>query len=246
MNKTLCAILVLSAMVSFSNAQSVRSLGKSSALLVPTPPPYCHPCLFYGGDYDPTGPGANGLINNVTISDRGGPTVYVPFVVPRGQQWIVGGLFVNVSSTQVSINPAVATYSLRYGVSAGNEGTLITINNAPAGYTPTGRVSYPYVEYTVLVNIPKIILQSGTYWLGVVPHCTEDGFQCDTAEYFLDDVEDVPPPNHVGFEPWDDSFWDSEGNNAYYSPTWGVGGGCNDVGCDRFSAGVIGVVQKTE
>jgi hypothetical protein len=247
MNKTLCAILLLSAMVSFSNAQSVRSVGKNSAPLVPTPPPYCHPCLFYGGDLDPTGPGANGLLNTKSRAVPDGAAVYVPFVIPEGTQWVIEGLFANVDSEQTVIDPPVATYYISRGVSSGGAGTLITTGDAPATYTPTGRALLPTVEYTVLVSIPKMVLQSGTYWMAVVPHCTEHGdSQCSSALYWLSDVEDVPPPNHVGFEPWDDSFWDSEGNNAYYSPTWGVGGGCNDVGCDRFSAGVIGVVQKSD
>src|ERR1019366_8091944 len=45
----------------------------------PLQPTYCSPCLFYGGDFDGAGAGANGLYNGNTAASA---TVYVPFTIP--------------------------------------------------------------------------------------------------------------------------------------------------------------------
>jgi hypothetical protein len=44
----------------------------------PTPPSYCKPCLFYGGDFDIDGPSPNALTNQDALTCCNA-TVYVPF-----------------------------------------------------------------------------------------------------------------------------------------------------------------------
>lgn len=244
--KILCSLLLLSALVSLSLAQSLRTAGPNPAPLAPTVPPYCHPCLFYGGDFDPAGSNPNGLDSDQVLSTGGSYTLYIPFVVPAGQQWTVGGLFVNVLSTANVVDPAKATYSISTGVSRGNAGTTIATATGPTTYAPTGRSWNGYTEYTLTVTTHPTILQPGTYWLSVVARCTNPPDQvCHTARYYVSDVEDDPPSNRVGFEPGNDSFLSSTVLNDYYSQTWGTNGVCSGFGCNRFSAGVIGKAQKS-
>jgi hypothetical protein len=244
--RSLLSILFF-ALTALSAGQDLRSKGFTpSAVAPPTPPPYCSPCLFYGGDFDPTSPNANGLENDkVFLWNLMPNVVYVPFVVPSGEQWTVGGLFVNVLSAESSISPPAALYSISTGVSKGNGGMTVVSGTSSASYSPTGRSWNGLNEYTVKVKLRPIALQSGTYWLSVVPRCTDpNDSSCDTAAYFITDVEDNPPLNHKGIEPGNDSFISSGFLNEYFVPTWGTNGQCGGLGCNRFSAGVVGTVAR--
>jgi hypothetical protein len=246
MSKTLCVMVLLAAMASLSSAQSLRAAGPNTAPLQPTAPAYCRPCLYYGGDFDPAGSNPNGLDSDQVLSTGGSYTLYLPFVVPVGQQWTVGGLFINVLSTADLVDPAKATYSISTGVSKGNAGTTIATATGPTTYAPTGRSYNGYTEYTLLVSTHPTVLQPGKYWLSVVARCTNpEDETCQTARYYVSDVEDDPPPNHVGIEPGNDSFLTATPLDDYYAPTWGDNGVCSGFGCNRFSAGVIGTAQKT-
>lgn len=246
MKKLFCSFALVSALVSLSFAQSIHAAGPNPAPLQPAAPPYCHPCLFYGGDLDPAGPDPNGLEDDQVLSFVGVNTVYIPFTVPAGHQWTVGGLFVNVLSTADVVDPAKATYSISTGLSRGNAGAVIATATASATYSPTGRSWSRYTEYTLLVDTHPTVLQSGTYWLSVVPRCTNPNDSiCHSAHYYASDVEDDPPLNHFGpFEPGNDSFLNSTVNGDYYVQTWGNNGACDGVGCNRFSGGVIGTAQR--
>jgi len=243
----LCSILLLGATATLSSAQSLRAAGPNPVPLEPTAPPYCHPCLFYGGDLDPANALTNGLENDQVLSTGGTYEVYVPFVVPQGQQWTIGNLFVNLFSRVAVIDPAKATYSISTGVSTGNAGTTIATATGPASLSPTGRSWDNYTEYTLLVQTHPTVLQAGTYWMSVVARCTNPkDASCQTARYYMSDDEDDPPLNHFGpFEPANDSFFSSTVTGAFYGQTWGNNGACGGVGCNRFSAGVIGTAQTT-
>lgn len=248
MNKALFLMLLLAAIAPVSSAQSIRAARPNTVPLQPVAPPYCHPCLFYGGDMNPTNPLTNAVEDDQVLQTE--PyinTVYVPFVVPDGEQWTIGGLFVNLLSETNVVDPLRATYSILTGVSRGDPGTTIATGTAPVSYTPTGRSWNGYTEYTLAANVHTTVLQSGTYWLSLMARCTnpKDG-ACQLADYYISDVEDNPPLNHVGpFEPANDSFFSGSAGEDFFVPTWGINGPCNGVGCNRFSAGVIGTAQKT-
>ncbi len=210
--------------------------------VAPTPPPYCAPCLFYGGDFDASNPNANGSINEDTLS--GQAVTYVPFYVPPGQVWTVKGLFSNVLSSIQYIIPKEIDWSISSGMSAGNPGTLIASGTVDATWTPTGRSWRGYNEYTALGRLTPataVTLTTGVYWMAAVPVCNQAGNgKCFSAFYMVSDVEDVPAPNHRGIQPNDDSFLNDSGGGFFYTPTWGQSGSCGGVGCDKFSAGLIG------
>jgi hypothetical protein len=149
---------------------------------------------------NPTNPLTNGVEDDQVLqTEPYTNTVYVPFVVPDGEQWTVGGLFVNLLSYTNVVDPLRATYSISTGVSKGDAGTTIAIGTAPVSYAPTGRSYESYTEYTLLANIHTTVLQPGTYWLSLMARCTNPkDTACHLADYYISDVEDNPPLNVWG------------------------------------------------
>jgi hypothetical protein len=221
---------------------SISHLG--AAQQEPAGPPSCNPCvLFYGGDFDASNPNANALANEFTTAVVSGATVYVPFVVPEGQTWTVTGLFTNNLSYTPVIDPQEAIWSIVSGMSQGNGGTVIANNASPATYNATGRSGFGMREHTVLTTIdPPVTLAAGEYWMSVVPECKNaTDIHCAAAAYYLSDVEDSPAHQAKGDEPKDQAFYLSGEFGYFYWPTWGSNGACQDTGCDKFSAGVLGM-----
>lgn len=209
-----------------------------------TPPPYCKPCLFYGGDFDASNPAANVLSNGLVYEDPASAT-YVPFFVPTGQTWTITGVFSNNMSNTSFLDPPDLKWSISSGVSAGNPGTTVAQGTIHATLTPTGRSWNGMTEYTALGHLtPQTIVtltQSGVYWMAAVPVCSNSS--CGHAHFYLSDVEDVPAPNHKGVQPNDDSFFLAIDDGWFFAPTWGATGACggsNGGGCDKFSAGLLG------
>ncbi len=161
--------------------------------------------------------------------------IYAPFIVPRGTQWTVTGVFTNNTSNVNRVDPAQAYWEIREGVSQGNIGTLVASGTSAALYHPTGRSLVGFFEFTVLVKGINVPLQAGTYWLSVVPECTNtNDYNCNYARYYESSVQDDPPLHHYGpLEPSDDSFFD-----CYQ------GGACKSLflldEIDRLSDGVLG------
>jgi hypothetical protein len=192
-----------------------------------TPPPYCRPCLFYGGDFDASNPAANALQNGL-VYHNSAAAVYVPFFIPSGQIWTVTGFFSNNLSSSSFLDPAEIKWSIS-----------------------TGRSFDGLTEYTALGRLPKakaITLTAGVYLMTAIPICTDSS--CGITRFYLTDVEDIPAPNHKGIEPNDDSFYFWPAGKYFFAPTAypnGVcNGGGNGTGCDRFSAGLLGYAKPAQ
>jgi hypothetical protein len=213
------------------------------------------PCLFYGGDFvdNVLGPPSlpNGLSNETTTFIPGTPygsATWVPFTVPAGQTWTVTGLFTNDQSSygvldQTPNTPtAAAFWEIQEGTLAGQAGTIIASGTAAATSTATGRSAFGLYEYTVQVEGLSITLTPGTYFMAVVPICTNAGNPYCDGRFFLSDVEYVntKPTHVVGTEPQDASFFDSSFFGETYDPTNGSLGALFGEGGDAFSAGVLG------
>jgi len=212
-------------------------------------------CLFYGGDFlfDAVYPSslANGLANETTTFVPGTPygaATWVPFTVPPGQTWEVGGLFTNNQASygvldQGTEPTSVAYWSINEGVFPGNGGTVVASGTSPATSTPTGRAAFGLNEYTVQVVGLRLTLSSGSYWMSVVPICTNLANPYCGGVFFLSDVEyiNTTPTNAFGpAEPIDAGFFDSPYFLLFFDPTNGPLGACGGFGCDSFSAGVLG------
>jgi hypothetical protein len=216
-------------------------------------------CLFYGGDFldNPVLPPSlpNGLANESTLLVPGTPygaAVWIPFTLPAGQTWDVTGLFTNNLSTygvldQGTEPPAVASWSINEEVFAGNAGTVVDSGTSPATSTATGRAAFGLTEYTVQVTGLSVTLTPGSYWLSVVPVCTNSADPYCEGIFFTSDVEyiNTTPANAFGpAEPTDAAFFDSSYFDVSFQPTNGPAGACGGFGCDAFSAGVLGKIAK--
>jgi len=213
-------------------------------------------CLFYGGDFEdnPLGPEvANGLANETTLlvpASPYGAATWVPFTVPKGQHWKVTGLFTNNLSSEGVLDEsptqpiASAFWSVNEGVEPGSAGTVVASGTSAATITPTGRAAFDDLEYTIQVEGLSFTLTAGTYWMAVVPQCTNSADPYCQEVFFLSDVEYINslPVNAFGPpEPQDASYLDSP--NVFglsFDPANGELGACAGLGCDAFSAGVLG------
>lgn len=214
------------------------------------------PCLFYGGDFvdNVLGPPSlpNGLSNETTTFISGTPyggATWVPFTVPAGHTWAVTGLFTNNQSTygvldQTPNTPtAAAFWEIQQSILPGMAGITIASGTAAATSTPTGRSAFGLYEYTVQVEGLSITLTAGTYYMIVVPLCTNTGNPYCNERFFLSDVEYVNTKARNTFgptEPQDASFFDSPFFGATFTPTNGPLGALFGFGGDAFSAGVLG------
>jgi hypothetical protein len=203
-----------------------------------TPPAYCSPCLFYGGDWDPNSSWV-AFANWNTVA-LGQATVYVPFTVPTGQVWTVNSLFTNnLFINGTVIDPSKADWSINQGLSEGNPGTVVASGNSTARATATGRnYQNTYFEYTVQTKIPLTQLPAGQYWFSVVPDCTNSGDAvCSSISYYINDT--IGGANHFGpVEPNNMTFHNAPGFGLNYTNV------CNEgyapPACSRMSGGMTG------
>lgn len=226
------------------------TLSRLNAGTVAAPPPYCKPCLFYGGDFDPSGPSPNALQNQ--DAQTGYAALYVAFGVPPNQTWTVAGFFSNnfAFASVAKLGPPEIEWSISTGVSQGNAGTVIASGTTKASLTPTGRSWNNMNEYTVLGRLSAnqvFTLTSGHYWMTAVPVCNFAGV-CGGQHYFLSDVEDALPPHTKGFESTDVHYFNWPSGGYDFVETGGPNGFCNQQGggggCDKFSVGLLGTVQS--
>jgi hypothetical protein len=210
-------------------------------------------CLFYGGNFldnvnfPPFLP--NGLSNENDLIVGGTPygaATWVPFTVPNNYWWFVTGLFTNNQSMYGALdcgewNPC-AFYSISYGVSAANPGTVIDSNVVYATSTPTGRSAFGLSEFTTEVTGLYDWLGPGEYWLAVVPYCVNPNNESCFDRDFLSDVEVIngTAAGSRGTEPIDSAYFDGFFGMYMFYPTYGPMGACGGMGCDAFSAGVLG------
>ena len=131
---------------------------------------YAENPYFYGGNFDPLDPRANGLANENTATVGGDPygaAVYQNFYAESNIT--VTGLFTNNLST---FTPTSGYWEIRSGVSEGNGGTLIASGTGAVTNAPTGRSFLGDDEYTNAVTGLSVDLPTNQYWFAVVPVCT--------------------------------------------------------------------------
>ena len=262
MRKSLCCLALAAALIPFvgriAGAQDVKPVAVPSLDWIiatrpvpgtltieplrtthPSAPSYCSPCLFYGGDINPSAANVNGFANENTLLVPE-TTVFVPFTVEATEGWEVTGLFTNnLADGYDAIDPQQATWSISTGMSSGNAGAVIASGTAPATFTATGRNAFGLNEYTVEIELkqPGVRLAAGTYWLSVVPQCTDSGnSNCYIAQYFVSNTQDLNrygPPEPVGKTLF---------HSAYFGYNYTNVCAVNADGCGAFSAGVEGII----
>lgn len=206
------------------------------------PPFFCNPCLYYSGNFDAANGNSNGLSNE---NDLTVPLtkVYTPFTVPTGHVWRVTAFFTHslVAVTDPSssvVAPKIVDCSVWRDVGLNQPGTFKASCAGSTVVTTTVRSGFGLAEYRIKVTLNNPIwLGGGTYWLNLMPQCTNpSNANCPAARFYEDNVADVPPPRHFGpanisNQSWFASFF--YGSN--YTAATGQG-----VNPDVFSFGVIG------
>jgi hypothetical protein len=180
-------------------------------------------CEFYGGDFDPNNPNANGLPNENDAIVGGSPygsATYQNFTESPFSN-LVGGLFTDNLS---GLNPSTGYWEIRAGVSEGNGGTLIASGTGAMTHTATGRSGFGFTEYRDEVDGLRLSLGGGEYWMAVVPNDpTNSNRSFNTNTFGL---------NAVGTQTSNQQFWNSpnffgvnftNANNGGVFPTFSDG-----------------------
>lgn len=208
-----------------------------------------NPCLMFAGDFNFNGQNPNGLWNGTNTLFNITGAVYIPVFIPKKfkgakgkTDWNVQGLFVNTLAEDLGLGIGVSSvsWSIVQGVAEGGNPTggqvkTICSGTGSPSVTPTGRSGFGLPEVTILITgISCPILETGNYWFTLVP--------TSPAIMFLSDVEDNSPTNiqGPGTEPVDSSFFVSTffGFPSFANTTDAAV--CGGIGCDSFSAGVVG------
>jgi hypothetical protein len=248
MTKTLCGLTMLVAVFPLALLASQDQGPKISRDSVPGSQNPCQPCLFYTGDFDPSDQNASALSNENDLVAHGGTGTYQGFVVPKGSTWTITGVFMNVLATVSVIDPISTPWEIRTKPKGTYAGIQVVQGTANATFNPTGRSGLGLPEYTLLVTIDPVKLRSGEYIFNVNPQCsnTSDS-HCKTARYFASDQTHQPGINAIGPpQPWDFAFFNSSFFNSPWAVTYGPSGAGGGLGCDQFSAGMLGTSQDED
>ena len=207
-----------------------------------TPPSLCNPCVFYGGDLNPTDPNAAGLSDENTfyVSDS---STYAALTIPAGSTVVVKGALFNVQAS-AAFDPMTATYDLRTGISEGNGGSSLASGTAKLKVVATGRSFNGTYEYTIAVKIPKLTLPSGEYWFNITPTClnTLDG-SCYIQRQFASNTTQGANNIHGSWQPPNSAYLNSSSLGYAWANWCDSSLGLNQIQCAALSFGVIGEVQ---
>jgi hypothetical protein len=244
-------VVALSLSASAANSQkpapSVHGAGNPDAVeqihnnATPQAPLACSPCLFYGGDLNPSSPNAAGMSDENTFLILGGGYTYGAVNIPAGTTASVTGLLFNVQA-DAAFDPTTATYDIRSGVSEGDGGTDIATGSAAVSVAATDRTFLGVTEYTLSVTwSPAITLTPGEYWFNLNPQClnTLDGSCYVFRQFVSNSIGDINA-HHGSWQPLHEMFL----NSSFFGFTWAnwcdSALGFNDQQCGKLSFGLIG------
>jgi hypothetical protein len=210
----------------------------------PQPPAACSPCLFYGGDLNPTDPNADGFSDENTLLIVGGSQTYGAVSIPSGPNANVTGILVNVLAT-AAFDPFTAVYDIRQGVSEGNGGTDISTGSGSVSVTATGRIAFGLYEYTVAVSFPAVTLAPGEYWFNAQPQCTNtlDG-SCNVFRQYASNTTQETNAVNGDWQPTGEMFLISPYFEGFGYPAWSnwcdASFGTTSGQCADLSFGLVG------
>ena len=176
----------------------------------PKPPSLCNPCLFYGGDLNPSDIDAIGMSDENTLLIVGGGSTYGSVHIPNGVTAQVFGIIFNIQA-DAAFDPQTASYDIRTGVTDGNGGTSIASGSGTTVVQATGRNFLGLNEYSVAVSwSTPVTLTTGQYWFNLTPQClnTLDG-SCSAFRQFVSNTTQHTNNVHGSWQPREEMFLNS-------------------------------------
>ena len=208
----------------------------------PSVPALCNPCLFYGGDLNPSDSNASGLSDENTLFVPGSST-YGELAVPAGTTVTVKGILFNVQAS-AAFDPMTASYDIRTGVSEGNGGTSIASGTTNIQVQATANNFLGLQEYSLVVKFPAITLTSGDYWMNLTPKCTNtlDG-SCPLFRQYVSNTTQRTNALHESWQPAHEMFLNSSSFGFSWANWCDASLGLNSIQCGYMSYGVLGGVE---
>jgi hypothetical protein len=209
----------------------------------PQPPASCSPCLFYGGDLNPSDANADGFSDENTLLILGGSNTYGAVNIPAGPNANVTGILVNILAT-AAFDPFTATWDIRQGISEGNGGSDVTSGSGTVAVAATGRNAFGLQEYTITVTFSTVTLVPGEYWFTLEPQClnTLDG-SCTVFRQFASNTTQETNAVNGSWQPNNEMFLNSSFFAATYANWCDSTFGLNTPQCDWLSFGLVGELQ---
>ncbi|HTA23740.1 MAG TPA: hypothetical protein VK763_09420 [Terriglobales bacterium] len=234
MKATLAAFFFLA----FVSVLSPRATAQSG------PPALCKPCLFYAGDFDETDPNSAVFPNENTFVYDDVKT-YGAVTIPQNHSALLEGLLFQIQfDGTVKLDPNVATWEVRVGVSEGNGGILVASGQSVAHLQPTGREGNG-PEYSLAVKVnPPVTINAGTYWFNVTPQCVKKNDPaCSSNQYGVSNTTSETNTFRGAIQPVGKMFINSD--YLGYPYTWeNICDLTSPQTCARLSFGLIGKVLQ--
>jgi len=144
-----------------------------------------HPCIYYGGDINVNDPQSNALSNE---NDLTVPNIWTYTEVKFPVDAKITAAFTNNLQDVDVIDPKIANWDFRIGISEGNGGVSIASGTGPAQLTFTRNI-VEVNEYELLTRTP-VSVPKGNVWFDVQPNCTNSGdSECQQARYWESDTD---------------------------------------------------------
>lgn len=207
----------------------------------PQPPAACSPCLFYGGDLNPTDANADGFSDENTLLISGGSQTYGAVTIPAGANATVTGILFNVLAT-AAFDPFTGNWDIRQGVSEGSGGSDVASGSGAAlSVAATGRTAFGLYEYTIAVSFPTVTLVPGEYWFNLQPQCTNtlDG-SCSVFRQYASNTTQETNAVNGSWQPNGEIFFNSSYFGYTYANWCDSSFGTTTQQCADLSFGLIG------
>jgi len=234
----LCAVVTIATLGAFAVAQGVdESAAMSSQNTQPLGGGLCNSGVFYGGNM---GVPKYGFNNGNTLFFPLAAT-YGAVTLPHGTQTLHGICFNTTtnSTSAPTLDPLLATWDIRIGVTPGNGGTEVATGTGKVTITRTGRFLGLFPEYSIWVyfGTPINILGPVTIWVNESPQCTTSNPTCSSEQFYVDNSTGAGSL-HGAAQPVGMIFYNSPAHGATWQ-NWCTIPPVTTAECQRLSFGLF-------
>jgi hypothetical protein len=208
------------------------------------PPSLCKPCLFYGGDYNPSDPNSVSFSNENTLTYPNTRTYGAILMPPNHTVSVEGILFqIQFVETNTTLDPDGVTWEIRTGLKDGSGGTVVASGKGPVAKQATGRTGNGF-EYTVRVKLDPPVQLTGSgkgtlYWFNLTPQCiNKNDPVCATNTYTVSNTTGQTNSFRPRAQAVDQIFFDNRETNWQNVCQLGL----NGSQCGYLSFGLTGTI----